>query len=626
MSTPDVKFNSVITNGNDLYAASKQGVFKSTDKGTSFQSIGSGFPAVVDPVIGTNGTDLFLTAYQGNENGSYVLKGFSGSWSSLSGADGAKTIWVNPENDDIYIGKSRSTNNGSSWSSVSGVDNLGKVEDYELFDNKVYMGIFIKTSNNKNKATWESSNGSDFSLINAGLDSDTENGSFAAKGDSLFFVSKPSSGDSKVYFKKSTDVSFTAFDMTKLPDDWLGNAFCNGYSLFVSSPKGIYRYDLKTLPEVPDTVDTIYYPPVEPEDVSLKSLILDNGTLKPAFSSNTLSYTVELEKGTTTVPTVTAEANDAGANADVQQASSLTGSEAERTAAVTVTGSDGTTTRTYTVEFSIALSSDATLASLDPGEGTLVPDFSSSTLTYSVELPSGTSTVPTASATTNDANAGLDIAHADNLTGTESERTTTITVTAEDGTTQKIYKIVYSLIPEEGKDANLSDLTVSAGTLEPAFAAGIENYTVTLPEGTTEVPTITAEKSDANATEVITQATSLTGTEAERTANVVVTSEDETATRTYSVVFSVETGTPVNDIKENITSIYPNPTFGALTIQSNIRLDEIVLYSITGKKVMQFSSAKKETVLDVSGLDNGMYIIQTNDINGNINTRKIIKQ
>ncbi len=62
MSTPDIKFNSVITLGTDLYAACDEGVYKSTDEGGSFQLIGSGYPVVVDPVIGTNGTDLFLTA------------------------------------------------------------------------------------------------------------------------------------------------------------------------------------------------------------------------------------------------------------------------------------------------------------------------------------------------------------------------------------------------------------------------------------------------------------------------------------------------------------------------------------------------------------------------------------
>lgn len=48
-------------------------------------------------------------------------------------------------------------------------------------------------------------------------------------------------------------------------------------------------------------------------------------------------------------------------------------------------------------------------------------------------------------------------------------------------------------------DASLSGITVSEGTLSPAFAAGTYTYIVQLPYGTTSVPTVNATKSDANA-------------------------------------------------------------------------------------------------------------------------------
>ena len=81
-------------------------------------------------------------------------------------------------------------------------------------------------------------------------------------------------------------------------------------------------------------------------------------------------------------------------------------------------------------------------------------------------------------------------------------------------------------------DATLSDLKVDGETVA-GFSSGILNYTVDLPSGTTTVPQITAATTTAaNATTTITQATAIPGD-----ATVVVESEDETRTKTYTVSF-----------------------------------------------------------------------------------------
>ena len=81
------------------------------------------------------------------------------------------------------------------------------------------------------------------------------------------------------------------------------------------------------------------------------------------------------------------------------------------------------------------LSSDATLSSLSVAGYTLSPAFSSSTLTYSVELAAGTTAVPAITATCNDANATYSV-------DTESchpAGQAIIDVEAEDGTSAKYY-------------------------------------------------------------------------------------------------------------------------------------------------------------------------------------------
>jgi gliding motility-associated-like protein len=66
---------------------------------------------------------------------------------------------------------------------------------------------------------------------------------------------------------------------------------------------------------------------------------------------------------------------------------------------------------------------------------------------------------------------------------------------------------------------------------------------------------------------VITQATNLTGSAAQRTATVVVTAENGTSTKTYTVVFSVESATPDFTLNASTTSLsIPQGAFGTTDI------------------------------------------------------------
>ena len=87
-------------------------------------------------------------------------------------------------------------------------------------------------------------------------------------------------------------------------------------------------------------------------------------------------------------------------------------------------------------------------------------------------------------------------------------------------------------------DATLSALTYD-GTSVPDFSAETTSYEVELPADYTGVPTVAATKSDNNATVNITQATAVPGT-----ASVLVTAEDGTTTKTYTVTFTKESADP----------------------------------------------------------------------------------
>ncbi len=168
-------------------------------------------------------------------------------------------------------------------------------------------------------------------------------------------------------------------------------------------------------------------------DATLVDLTID-GTTVSGFDAATLTYDVELPLGTTTVPTVVATPTDANAAAVVDDATVLPGATV-----VTVTAEDETTKIIYTINFTIAPNNVATLSDLTI-DGTTVTDFDAATLTYNVELPFGTSTVPTVLATATDANANVSIQDAASLPGS-----TVVTVVAEDGTTNLVYTVVFTI-------------------------------------------------------------------------------------------------------------------------------------------------------------------------------------
>ncbi len=169
-------------------------------------------------------------------------------------------------------------------------------------------------------------------------------------------------------------------------------------------------------------------------DATLSDLKVD-GTTISGFDPATLIYNMELPYGTSNVPVVTATKNDANADMEITDATSLPG-----TTTVLVTAEDGVTTNTYTINFTIAdPATDATLSDLQV-DGTTVSGFSASTLSYNMELASGTTIVPTVTATTSDVNADVNITDATALPGT-----TSVVVTAEDGTTTETYSVNFTV-------------------------------------------------------------------------------------------------------------------------------------------------------------------------------------
>ncbi|TCO09874.1 LamG-like jellyroll fold domain-containing protein [Natronoflexus pectinivorans] len=83
----------------------------------------------------------------------------------------------------------------------------------------------------------------------------------------------------------------------------------------------------------------------EIDDATLIELLIDGVALEN-FDPAVLNYTIELPEGTTTVPVVTAESTNQGADVVITEATEIPG-----TTTIVVTAQDGITQLTYTVEF-----------------------------------------------------------------------------------------------------------------------------------------------------------------------------------------------------------------------------------------------------------------------------------
>jgi len=197
----------------------------------------------------------------------------------------------------------------------------------------------------------------------------------------------------------------------------------------------------------------------------LSDLTLADTTID-GFDAYTGSYDVILPVGAT-APVVGGTPADTSANVTITQAGSLPG-----IASLAVVAADGVTTRTYTVNFR-EVSTDATLAELNVADS-LIDGFDPSVTGYEIKITSDSMAIPEITGIAADLNATVTVVQADSLPGTA-----TVTVVAEDGTTEVVYTInfverltgVENLVESQLKvypTVTTQDFTVDLGNLRTA--------------------------------------------------------------------------------------------------------------------------------------------------------------
>jgi hypothetical protein len=337
--------------------------------------------------------------------------------------------------------------------------------------------------------------------------------------------------------------------------------------------------------------------PIAQTNAFLKDLLVD-GVSVAGFDRKTMNYNVSLPYGTLNVPVVTALVDEPHATTEITQASSLTG-----TAVVVVTAQDGTTKMTYSVIFSITPpSADATLSDLKVGPNTVL-GFNSNIIDYNVLLPAATIEVPVVSAVVTEPHAHTVITQSASDTGSAS-----VVVTAQDGITVKTYTVNFSLASSV---ATLSDLKVGPNTIS-GFASNVFDYNELLPAGTSVVPTVTATVTESHANAVITEAASVSGT-----TTIVVTAQDGTTTKTYTVNFSLPTG--INSDTGGQLKI--DMLNQAISIRSADNISFLEISDIQGKLMFSRKVDSTETLVDTENWKSGIYIFKIGTPTGIVNKK-----
>ncbi|MBI1194477.1 MAG: hypothetical protein GC138_01340 [Gammaproteobacteria bacterium] len=286
-------------------------------------------------------------------------------------------------------------------------------------------------------------------------------------------------------------------------------------------------------------------------DASLSALSPSSGALSPAFSSVQTSYSVTVPS-TTSALQLTPTSTSGTATLTVNGVATASGAAAtialvmgNNPVAIVVTAQDGITTQTYDVNV-IRGSTDATLSALALSSGTLSPAFSPGQTAYSVAVPSGTSSIQVTATTTSNA-ATMTVNGVPTLSGSASAaipltlgaNNVDVVVTAQDGVTTKTYTITAI---RGSIDATLSALSLSSGSLSPAFASAQTGYSASVASGIASIQ-VTATTSSGAATMTVNGAPATSGAASSaiplslgtNNISIVVTAEDGTTTKTYSV-------------------------------------------------------------------------------------------
>jgi len=107
--------------------------------------------------------------------------------------------------------------------------------------------------------------------------------------------------------------------------------------------------------------------------------------------------------------------------------------------------------------------------------------------------------------------------------------------------------------------------------------------------------------------------------------NPTTATEDSIFLDNFSLSFNASAGINEKQINNQV-NVFPNPFIDQLTISSENEIEQIIVFSISGKKLIQLKGIKSlKTNVSLRSLNPGSYFIQIKDENGNYKRKIIIK-
>lgn len=207
-----------------------------------------------------------------------------------------------------------------------------------------------------------------------------------------------------------------------------------------------------------------------------------NGTALAGFNAYVSDYTVALPYGTTENPNIEV------VKANPKQTVSIAPYTIPGTAKVTVYAENTDYSVVYNIKFTVKGLSDTTLKDILVN-GVSIDGFSPTKTIYKVNVPVGT----TGAQKITYVSAYPEGAQTVVVDSRDISETSTITVSAPEATSSRVYKISYNVT--ESAYSYLQDLKVGGVTIS-GFAPATLNYTYPLPLGTTSVPAVTWTQGD----------------------------------------------------------------------------------------------------------------------------------
>lgn len=286
-------------------------------------------------------------------------------------------------------------------------------------------------------------------------------------------------------------------------------------------------------------------------DISLLDIDVSDGILSPNFDKEITDYSILVDSDVASI-TISGVVESDKETITYSTSNIVDLTTTNETIIITVTHEDGETTKDYTVDINRVISTNANLTNIDLSYGVLNPDFDSSQIDYTVDVAYSIETF-TATATSSSPWATIVYSPSFNVPISSDSTTSTISVTAEDGTIKEYNIIINRLEPSD--DVSALNLSSSSGTV----TTGTESdYLVDVLYSTEDV-TIDLNPTHDFASVEYDKSMPMTLEVGENILSATITAEDGESTQDYNII--INRASPSNNAY--LSSILPDS--GTLT-------------------------------------------------------------